>query len=87
MALPNSCQFWAVLCVVLSLFSVNGVTSENLEKVLDYRFVSYEDLLPSLEQFFDPDSNGQVGHFEQLLFDLPHHQLIVGKEKFLLIIL
>lgn len=42
---------------------------------LDYRSVSYEDLLPSLEQFFDDG----VGHFEQLLFDLPHHQLIVGK--------
>ena len=40
----------------------------------DYRTVNYEDLLPSLEQFFDEG----VKHFDELLFDLPHHQLIVG---------
>ena len=45
---------------------------------LDYRSVSYEDLLPSLEQFFDDG----VVHFDELLFDSPHHQLIVGKPFF-----
>ena len=43
---------------------------------LDYRIVTYEDLLPGLQQFFDDG----VVHFDQLLFDAPHHQLIVGKK-------
>ena len=44
------------------------------QEALDYRSVNYEDLLPSLEQFFDDG----VEHFDELLFDSPHHQLIVG---------
>lgn len=66
-----------LLLLVVTSSVIGGVKSEEHGSLsaLDYRSVSYEDLLPSLEQFFDDG----VGHFEQLLFDLPHHQLIVGK--------
>ena len=61
--------------LVLSfLVLVSAVKCEN--QGLDYRIVSYEDLLPGLQQFFDDG----VVHFDQLLFDAPHHQLIVGKK-------
>ena len=53
--------------------SVKSETQEILNG-LDYRTVNYKDLLPSLEQFFDDG----VEHFDELLFDSPHHQLIVG---------
>ena len=43
---------------------------------LDYRDVSYENLL-DLKQFFDTG----VGNFSQLLFDTQHHQLIAGSFK------
>ena len=48
---------------------------------LDYRTVSYKDLLslPSGLQQFDDDG---VEHFTELLFDSPHHQVIVGKRFF-----
>ena len=52
---------------------VSSVKSDS-QGELDYRTVNYEDLLPSLEQFFDDG----VEHFDELLFDSPHHQLIVG---------
>lgn len=42
--------------------------------VSDFRQVSYEELLPGLEQFFD----GTTPHFSELLFDFPRYQLIVG---------
>ncbi len=58
----------AVLATLAS--SVKSETS-----VSDYRFVSYEELLPSLEQFFDHDGGG---HFSELLFDFHRYQLIVG---------
>ena len=61
--------------LVLSfLVLVSAVKCEN--QGLDYRIVNYEDLLPGLQQFFDDG----VVHFDQLLFDAPHHQLIVGKK-------
>ena len=58
---------------LLFLLVSSSVKSETQE-ILDYRSVNYEDLLPSLEQFFDDG----VEHFDELLFDSPHHQLIVG---------
>ena len=61
-----------ILCLA-KVFLTSTVKSEALQG-LDYRSVSYEDLLPSLEQFFDDG----VGQFSQLLFDSPHHQLIAG---------
>ena len=63
--------YYLVLTSVL--FGGTTVKSET-QAGLDYRSVSYEDLLPSLEQFFDDG----VGHFSELLFDSPHHQLIAG---------
>ena len=68
-------SWFAVLIFTLWLTSLGPVKCEIAEKGNDYRFVRYEDLLPSLEQFFDEG----VEHFDQLLFDSPHHQLIVGK--------
>ena len=62
---------WLLFLLVSS--SVKSETQEILNG-LDYRTVNYEDLLPSLEQFFDDG----VEHFDELLFDSPHHQLIVG---------
>ena len=62
---------WLLFLLVSS--SVKSETQEILNG-LDYRTVNYEDLLPSLEQFFDDG----VEHFDELLFDAPHHQLIVG---------
>ena len=58
---------------LLFLLVSSSVKSETQE-ILDYRSVNYEDLLPSLEQFFDDG----VEHFDELLFDSLHHQLIVG---------
>ena len=62
--------------LVVNFMLVSSVKSETQEILngLDYRTVKYEDLLPSLEQFFDDG----VEHFDELLFDSPHHQLIVG---------
>ena len=62
--------------LVVTFMLVSSVKSETQEILngLDYRTVNYEDLLPSLEQFFDDG----VEHFDELLFDSPHHQLIVG---------
>lgn len=62
---------WLLFLLVSS--SVKSETQEILNG-LDYRTVNYKDLLPSLEQFFDDG----VEHFDELLFDSPHHQLIVG---------
>ena len=65
-----------VTWLVVNFMLVSFVKSETQEILngLDYRTVNYEDLLPSLEQFFDDG----VEHFDELLFDSPHHQLIVG---------
>ena len=65
--------------LLFSVLTISSVVNAQLVKSdpnagLDYRSVSYEDLLPSLEQFFDDG----VGQFSQLLFDTPHHQLIAG---------
>ena len=62
--------------LVVTFMLVSSVKSDSQEILngLDYRTVNYEDLLPSLEQFFDDG----VEHFDELLFDSPHHQLIVG---------
>ena len=70
-------SFQAVLGLFLVLTSVVKCETEGL----DYRIVSYEDLLPGLQQFFDDG----VVHFDQLLFDAPHHQLIVGKISFIIL--
>ena len=59
--------------LVWTCMVITWVKSDTQE-ALDYRSVNYEDLLPSLEQFFDDG----VEHFDELLFDSPHHQLIVG---------
>lgn len=63
--------------LVVTFMLVSSVKSETQEILngLDYRSVNYEDLLPSLDQFFDEG----VEHFDELLFDSPHAQLIVGK--------
>ena len=65
-----------VTCLTLVVVTVPCVKSD-AQVVSDYRSVNYEDLLPSLEQFFDDG----VEHFDEILFDTPHAQLIVGKCK------
>ena len=63
--------FFLCLFLVLTTIPVKCET-----EALDYRIVSYEDLLPGLQQFFEDG----VVHFDELLFDTAHHQLIVGKD-------
>jgi hypothetical protein len=63
-----------VVAILMSYCSLPAKSDTILAS--DQRFVSYEDLLPSLEQFYD--DNG-VGHFSELLFDIPRYQLIAGK--------
>ena len=60
--------------LVVTFMLVSSVKSETQEILngLDYRTVNYEDLLPSLEQFFDDG----VEHFDELLFDSPHQSSI-----------
>ena len=65
---------YSALLLVVSSSVKSEIQGDIIQGVLDYRTVNYEDLLPSLEQFFDEG----VQHFDELLFDLPHHQLIVG---------
>ena len=65
-----------VSVVLLLCFSLVQIVKSESADGSDYRIVNYEDLLPSLEQFFDDG----VEHFDQILFDSPHHQLIVGKK-------
>ena len=49
----------------LALVTFVPCVKSDTEVVSDYRSVNYEDLLPSLEQFFDDG----VEHFDELLFD------------------
>ena len=65
---------YSALLLVVSSSVKSEIQGDIIQGVLDYRTVNYEDLLPSLEQFFDDG----VEHFDELLFDSPHHQLIVG---------
>ena len=62
-----------LVLVILCLTNVVLVKSDPTPPGLDYRDVSYENLL-DLKQFFDTG----VGNFSQLLFDSQHHQLIAG---------
>ena len=69
--------YW-VFVTWLALVTFVPCVKSDAEVVSDYRSVNYEDLLPSLEQFFDDG----VEHFDELLFDSPHAQLIVGKFRY-----
>ena len=66
---------YRVFVTWLALVTFVPCVKSDAEVVSDYRSVNYEDLLPSLDQFFDEG----VEHFDELLFDSPHAQLIVGK--------
>ena len=70
-----------LVLVILCLTNVVLVKSDPTPPGLDYRDVSYENLL-DLKQFFDTG----VGNFSQLLFDSQHHQLIAGSFKILMCI-
>ena len=58
---------YRVFATWLALVTFVPSVKSDTEVVSDYRSVNYEDLLPSLEQFFDDG----VEHFDELLFDSP----------------
>jgi hypothetical protein len=60
--------------LLLTVANLLALAKSDTISASDYRSVSYEDMLPSLEQFFDDG----VGHFSELLFDFPRYQLIAG---------